>query len=290
MHPNVFLKTFWQMEFKSQIFVAMSFSDVYKVRFENVIAPAIKGILLNGIPLSPYRVDISKSGDSILTDIMDGIAHSQMVLCDVSSIGKDSKTGEPYRNGNVMYEIGLALACRQPSEVLLIRDDRDKFLFDVSTIPHMHINYSDMDSAKKMLQTELLARLKEQTYINDARVQLAIESLSGQEIKMLSELIDLQPDQSRSWEIGGTVLSVYEAAIMRLLDKRLIKLTGKFEKGFPGYQLTYLGRVVATAAKSGLPTLQTLKRLTGDSTAQNQELSNEGLQPTPTSDAAEPGH
>lgn len=70
----------------------------------------------------------------MLTDIMDGIAHSLMVLADVSTAGKDQNTGEPYRNGNVMYEVGLALACRQPAEVLLIRDDRDRFLFDVSTI------------------------------------------------------------------------------------------------------------------------------------------------------------
>lgn len=51
-----------------------------------------------------------------------------MVLADVSSIGKDNVTGEAFRNGNVMYEVGLALACRHSSEVLLIRDDNDKFL------------------------------------------------------------------------------------------------------------------------------------------------------------------
>ena len=29
-----------------------------------------------------------------------------MILADVSSVGKDSKTGDSYRNGNVMYEVG----------------------------------------------------------------------------------------------------------------------------------------------------------------------------------------
>src|SRR6266542_3542020 len=139
MHPNVFLKTFWRMELKPQVFVAMSFSERYQKRFDDVIAPAISTIAVGGVPLEPHRVDLSKTGDSILTDIMEGIAHSQMVIADVSSVGKDSVTGDPYRNGNVMYEVGIALACRQPQEILLIREDNDRFLFDVSTIPHMRL-------------------------------------------------------------------------------------------------------------------------------------------------------
>ena len=253
MHPNTFLRTFWQLEVKPQVFVAMSFADVYRVRYEQVIAPAISSIQLNGTSLVPYRVDISKSGDSILTDIMEGVAHSRMILADVSSVGKDSKTGEAYRNGNVMYEVGLALACRNPSDVLLVRDDKDKFLFDVSTVPHMHLDFTDLEKARAALQAELLARVREQNYLTDARVKLAVSSLSNQEIELLSQFSELSESQVRGWEVGGTVLSVYEAAIMRLLDKRLITLVGKFEKGFPGYRPTQLGRIVANIAKSGLP-------------------------------------
>ncbi|MHB8091202.1 MAG: hypothetical protein ACYDH8_06345 [Syntrophales bacterium] len=165
MHPNAFLRTFWQVEVKPQIFVAMSFAPEYRTRYEQVISPAISSIRVKGTSIRPYRVDISKSGDSILTDIIDGVSHSQMILADVSSIGKDSKTGEPYRNGNVMYEVGLALACRHPSDVLLVRDDKDKFLFDVSTVPHMHLDFTEPAKACAELQTELLARLKEQDFI-----------------------------------------------------------------------------------------------------------------------------
>lgn len=251
MHPNAFLRTFWRLEVKPQIFVAMSFAPEYQSRYEQVIAPAIASITEK--PLVPYPVNISKSGDSILTDIMDGIAHSQMILADVSSVGKDSKTGEPYRNGNVMYEVGLALACRHPSDVLLIRDDKDKFLFDVSTVPHMHLDFTDVEKAKAALSGESIARLREQNYLIDARVKLAVASLSNQEIELLSQLAELPEGQALWWEISGTVLSVYEAAIMRLLDKRLITLVGKSEKGFPGYQPTQLGRVVAGIVKSGLP-------------------------------------
>ena len=252
MHPNAFLRTFWQLEVKPQIFVAMSFAPEYNERYKEVIAPAISSIRLHNTSLIPYRVDISKSGDSILTDIIEGVSHSQMVLADVSTIGKDSKSGESYRNGNVMYEVGLAIACRHPSEVLLIRDDKDRFLFDVSTVPHMHLDFTDIKKARDLLQVELMARLREQNYLADARIKLAVASLTNHEIKLLSELAELPEGQVRGWDVGGTVLSVYEAAIMRLLDKQLIILAGKFDKGYPGYSPTRLGRVVAKIAKSGL--------------------------------------
>ena len=70
--------------------------------------------------------------------------HSQRV----DGLGKDSVSGRPYRNGNVMYEVGLALACRHSSEVLLVRDDHDAFLFDVSTIPHTTINFANKSVAE----------------------------------------------------------------------------------------------------------------------------------------------
>ena len=122
MHPQTYLKTFWRLELRSQVFVAMSFAPQYESRFKNVITPAIQSLIVDGRRLEPYRVDISKSGDSILTDISDGIAHCRLVLADVSSVGRDAVTGQPYRNGNVMYEVGIALACRGPSDVLLVRD------------------------------------------------------------------------------------------------------------------------------------------------------------------------
>jgi hypothetical protein len=251
----VFLKTFWRTELKHQIFVAMSFADAYKSRFETIIKPVVESIKIDGVSLTAFRVDLSKTGDSILTDIMDGIAHSRMVLADVSTIGKEAVTGIPFRNANVMYEVGLALACRQSSEVLLVRDDNDKFLFDVSTIPHMQINFTDPDSARQRLRSELVDRLREQFFVNDARIRLALSHLSEWEIKLLMEFDESISSQTRGWDIGGTVLSVHENAITRLLDKQLIILVGRFSKGFPAYQLTPLGSVVASLAKNNLPEL-----------------------------------
>lgn len=137
MHPNAFLKSLWRTEILDQVFVAMSFQKTFKKRFEKVIKPAIESEPFSGIELQAYRVDNSKTGDSILTDIVHGIAHSRLVLADVSVVDTGLDTKKPVRNGNVMYEVGVALACRNPSDVLLIRDDKERFLFDVSTIPHI---------------------------------------------------------------------------------------------------------------------------------------------------------
>ena len=205
--------------------MAMSFHEQYEQRFSDIIAPAIRALEINGVSLQPTRVDLSKTGDSILTDIMDGIAHCHLFLADLSTVGKDEVSGLIFRNGNVMYEVGLALACRQPSEVLLIRDDQDKFLFDVSTIPHKHIDFSEEAKAKKEINTALIERLKEQDFRFDARVQKAISSLSFQEHAILSGLGSYD---AFTYEEATTVNFAHMEAIPRLLDKQIITMVKKF--------------------------------------------------------------
>jgi hypothetical protein len=269
MHPNTYLQTFWRLELKPLVFVAMSFDPNYQSRFENVIAPAIRSITINEISLQPYRVDLSKSGDSILTDINDGIAHSSLILADVSSVGKDSITGQPYRNANVMYEVGIALACRQPHEILLIRDDNDKFLFDVSTIPHKKIDFTNIDKAIKELREELLNRLRETNHVNDARVKKAIAGLTGGEMGLLKHMASLPSNNAWGLQKEGTLQGL--VSIPRLLDKQLIHCIGEFEEGFPGYQPTPLGYIVAKLISVGMHKLKSVKADTIVSENENEK-------------------
>jgi hypothetical protein len=198
---------------------------------------------------------------------MDGIAHCQIFLADVSSAGYDSKTGNVYRNSNVMYEVGLAVACRQPTEVLLIRDDQHPFLFDVSTIPHKNIDFSDVKKARKELRQELRARLRERDLFQDARVQLAVATLSSEEMTMLAQFLRFQPYE----EFGFPQPAPYQdgrphpvtvddilliSAMPRLLDKEIIKVTGRNQYGEPVYQWTQLGYVVAQGAQRYLRQIQ----------------------------------
>lgn len=251
MYPQTYLKTFWRLDLKPQVFVAMSFDSRYKQRFENIIKPAIESTPSNGQFLQAHRVDISQSGDSILTEISDGIAHSQLVLADVSSIGKDSVTGHSFRNGNVMYEVGMALACRSSCDVLIIRDDHDSFLFDVSTIPHAQIDFSDEKEAVGKLQGLLSNRISEQKYQLDARVQIAFRSLSTEELNVFRER---NYCVNTLW--GGrskiNLPTTYDVGICRLLDKGIIKLMGKFDTGESAYRYTELGFIVKEMALTQL--------------------------------------
>lgn len=255
MHPNAFLRTHWRLALRPQVFVAMSFDEPYKRRFSEIIEPAVRSLAPDGQILEAYRVDNSKTGDSILTEIVDGIAHSRLFLADVSAVGRDAVTGLTYRNANVLYEVGLALACRLPEEVLLVRDDREKFLFDVSTVPHLNVNFADVPHARAAIAEALADRLRAQRFSEDARVALAAESITNSEFQTLLQMVDDPPGVARGWPTTGSVLSVYEHALSRLLDKGVIVVAGHFPEGYPGYRLTPLGRQVAARARSGFPSV-----------------------------------
>lgn len=264
MHPNTFLRNFWQPQIRPQIFVAMSFDPRYEPRYRDVIVPAITAITWRGINLQPLRVDVSKTGDSILTEIMDGITHSLMVLADVSTVGKDAATSKPYRNSNVLYEVGVALACRHTTDVLLIRDDEDKFLFDVSTIPHKKMNFTDTGAAAKDLSEELVERLKAQRFQHDARVQIALRTLVDNDADILKELYKHSKEgKGAGWAESHVFM---QATLRRLADKGLVVTIGKFKAGHFTYSLTPIGIEVAEGLEKGLTVYDALPH-PADSTA-----------------------
>lgn len=255
MHPNTYLRTLWRSETKDQVFVAMSFEPRFVVRFDEIIKPAVEDKPIAGRRLCAYRVDNSLTGDSILTDIADGVAHSAIFLADVSVIDEGRYAEQPIRNGNVMYEVGLALACRLPSEVLLIRDDRKRFLFDVSTIPHVTIDFSDRDAAIDRVRAALTDRLKETATLLDARVTIALRGLTPLELQILESLTLLGPEQARDFSKNSTGhLSIpAERAVSALLMKGCIQSVAiNAETNGIFYGLTPFGANVARAAKSRL--------------------------------------
>src|SRR5690242_13094536 len=107
MYPAQFFNLFPPFPKTNTCFVAMSFADEMKARWENVLEPGIRDA-----GLAPYRVDIKKISDSILTDILRNIGDGKVVLADVSTV-------KGVRNANVLYEVGLAHATRLPEEVIL---------------------------------------------------------------------------------------------------------------------------------------------------------------------------
>lgn len=252
MHPNAFLKSLWRTEVLDQVFVAMSFERRFSERYEKIIKPAIEAEPISGISLRAYRVDNSKTGDSILSDIVDGIAHSRLVLADVSVIDEGRYAETPIRNGNVMYEVGVALACRNPSEVLLIRDDSKKFLFDVSTIPHMEVDFLAPDTAIGLLRNALLDRLSESKLVEDARVKIAALALTQHEIHVLENLAKLEPNEGRDLAVPGLGMlsNPIQNGLDGLIRKGCIKSVAiKVESGTVFYALNSFGFALAEVAE-----------------------------------------
>jgi hypothetical protein len=252
MHPNLFLQTLWRPERKRQVFVAMSFDRKHMARYEKVIRPAIEKEPFGDLSLKAYRVDNSKSGDSILTEIADGIAHSYLVLADASVIDEGCRTRRSFRNGNVMYEVGLALACRPPSDVLLIRDDDKPFLFDVSTIPHLTLDFDDTSIAQKALRSAIYDRIRESSLIRDARVEIAVSQLADDEFRLLKIFSHLEPNQGVDLRLSVAntkILSNPDArGIDGLLRKRLIEVFGATADDSLVYRTTEFGYAVAQLA------------------------------------------
>ena len=97
------------------------------------------------------------------------------------------------------------------------------------------------------MEEALKARLREQQYLTDARVQIAFSGLSDLEMVLLAEKIGTKPNtvfHTPHIQQGELVI------IPLLLNKGLIKVRGLFVDGRPGYELTPLGRVVADLVKS----------------------------------------
>jgi hypothetical protein len=263
VHPNAFLTTLWRAEANNRVFVAMSFDTKFDARFSDVIRPAIEGESLSGVNLVAHRVDVSKTGDSILTEIVAGIAHSRLVVADVSVIDEGRYTQIPIRNANVMYEVGVALACRAPSDVLLIRDDSKPLLFDLSTIPTLRLDFQDTRAATQSLRSALADRVRESSLINDARIRQTAQSLTQYELLVLRRLASVSPDQALDLSMKGSDQPSIptERGLSGLLGKGYARAVGiNSATGGVFYELTPMGRTLASATEV------LLKKLTPDPT------------------------
>jgi hypothetical protein len=256
MHPHVFLDGFWRAEIRYQVFVAMPFGPDFDSRFASVYEPAITHVELDIAQRAPadrvqrlkaHRVDNSKSGDSILTEIMDGIAHSFLVLADLSEVGRWVDRFQEVRttpNGNVMYEVGLALASRQPSEVILVRDrkDKGKLLFDISTIPCVPIDFNDPPSAIVQIQSLVVDRAKEIDWRKSHKVNITLASLTHNEIKLIR--MNKQSDIV-GWKDTGSVNFLVDNALPGLLSKGILRYHSIHpQEQVPLYAWTSLGNVI----------------------------------------------
>ena len=176
MYPANFFGLFPPFPREKKVFVAMSFDKTFQRRWNEVIRPAVSEIELDGVSLEPVRVDVRRISDSIVTEILQGIAHHLVVFADVTTIGYvDDK---PIRNANVLYEVGLAHAIRLPEEVILFRSDEDQLIFDITNV-RVNLYHPDTDpsNARELVINSINDALKEVDLKRHLSVRRAAESL-----------------------------------------------------------------------------------------------------------------
>jgi hypothetical protein len=248
MNPNTYLKSLWRNSYEPYVFVAMSFEERFNTRFEKIIKPAIEDEKIEDRDLKAYRVDFSKSGESIITEISNGIAHCFLFLADVSTIDQLRFRNRPARNSNVLYEVGVALACRTPEEVLLIRDDSDPLIFDTSSVPHLTIDFDDKERAIQKIRFLLKDRAKERKIIYDARVFVALSHLAPEDLELLKTLSRLDSNQSVDLRknIGGMkMMSIPDATALGNLLRLDLAVGHEITTDESlTYKLTDIGRAV----------------------------------------------
>jgi hypothetical protein len=218
MYPANFFGLFPAFPRSATIFVAMSFDPRFDHRWSSVIRPAIEELSIDGKAFQAVRVDARVVGDSILTEILDGIRSAQLIFADVTSMGTiDTRA---VRNGNVMYEVGLAHAVRLPEEVLLFRSDRDALLFDTS---HIRVNSYSPDQDDTQAKTQVLDAFHSALREIDLKRHLAVAAVADSlDAASFEILIKCQQDgryvHPPRQNYGQAMAAVsLEAALQRLL-------------------------------------------------------------------------
>jgi hypothetical protein len=158
MHPNTFYASLFNRPKRDEVFVIMSFAPEFESTWTQIIEPAIR----DDVKLTPNRVDYNRSGESIVHDILDGIAHSRLVLGDITCTRMRDMHGTlwPQRNGNVMWEVGIAHVTRVPDEVILIRADDEPSIFDLTQFRAFPYDPSNIPESRATVATLCKDRLR----------------------------------------------------------------------------------------------------------------------------------
>jgi len=275
MFPRNYFGLFPPFPRENKVFVAMSFDDRFQSRWENVISPAIRNVAVNDTSLEPHRIDTRRIGDSILTEILGGITNDRLIFADITTLGHVD--GRPIRNGNVMYEIGLAHSVRLPEEVLIFRSDSDHLLFDVANV---RVNSYDPDGdpkhARAQVSDVIIESLKELDLKRSLAVKSAAQSLDFTGWWVLSMAAAKNGVHHFQTRTMGQALgnAANNAAIVRLLEfgaleTDYVKLTTELVKQFNGpaeqlvkYKPTSFGKAIleyaATEMVGTSPEIQSL--------------------------------
>jgi hypothetical protein len=244
MYPRDFLDSYWRFGVRDSAFIAMPFHSEFSSIWHDALRPAIEQDLRPA--LVAKRVDASILSGSIIMEILDGIAHSRVVVADISIAQEGRWKGQ--RNGNVMYEVGIAHACRQSTEVLLLRSDSEDINFDLAGIRVHSYDRSDVAATRERFARLIADTLVQIDHTKGLQVQKAVDALDADALKFIKswggspEFHGPEPGN-----MGEVLLSITKAAALsRLQTLGIVRCEPAHLSGKPALFWTEFGKAIVS--------------------------------------------
>jgi hypothetical protein len=246
VYPATFFGLFPPFPKDERAFVAMSFDSRFDGRWKDVLTPAIRAVRVNDVPLEPHRVDLRAAGDSILTEILDGISRCRVFVADITAVAEVN--GRAVRNANVMYEVGLAHAVRVAEEVILFRSDDQDLIFDFANVRVHRYDPDDSPETARQFVTDMISQCLREIDLRKAlAVRQAAECLDYYSWMFLILAASGKPirHKDRPWQVGAIAKLLDVGALrsepVRLTAAALAATTKDRLVGLIGYRITALG-------------------------------------------------
>jgi len=239
MYRKLFFENFWSGEQKNELFVSMSFD--FDEKFKK-IEECGKNVGFQNVTWTKGTLGAKE----ISTKILDNVAHSKVLLFDLSDDPK--KHGQSCLekiNENVIYELGIATSIRAEEDILLIREGDaikpEELPFDIRDLS---INPYGEKLENYWLEPILKKFLDEQDWYRGKRIEIASKSIDGEGI----ELMYLHGRCPKGYNHFGSkgMETGHKISALRLLDLGILRTEwGCYRKGFEyAYHWTPFGYAV----------------------------------------------
>ena len=227
MYPKHFFERFWESEQKNQIFVGLPFDGEVNNTF-NTIDKAAKELGFE----KAFRVGLETEANSINDRIFDAIANSKILIFDLSD---DTRTEEI--NHNVIYELGVANAIREPFDIILVRkknENKTKLPFDIQGL---HINFFEGEVTKDFIKNIVESAIKNQEWHKSKRVRVAAESLDENGLTLINNIAK-RPKGYNHFNSSEFDYNT-KMSVLRLVDLGILKFAWAIWSQNKGYEYAY---------------------------------------------------
>ena len=158
------------------------------------------------------------------------------------------------RNANVMYEVGLAHALRQPEEVVIFRSDSDRIPFDVASIRVHRYSPDDIAASRRLIADTIRECLRQIDLKKAIKVQQAVESLDDACLGLIEQNYGQPSFGFQQQQTKGQVLTAVpiRLAVFKLLELGIVRCAANMRQHMYAYHWTPFGKAVM--AKLGFST------------------------------------